>query len=60
VLVYQFGGESNSILPEGGEWRCLDLDKIHIIQIRPGEWYTGTSHKKPQTCIDHIDLEVDY
>ena len=60
VLAYQFAGESSRGLPEGGEWRCFDIDKITALQIREGEWFTGDSHKRPQTCIDHIEVEVEY
>ena len=28
ALVFQFGGETNSTLPPGGEWRCFTLDRL--------------------------------
>ena len=60
VLVYQFAGESNTDLPEGGKWRCLDVDKVTILEVKEGEWFTGDSHTRPQTCIDHVEVEVEY
>lgn len=60
VLVYQFAGQSESGLPKEGGWRCLYLNKIIILEIRNGQWYTGKSHTQPQTCIDHIEVVVDY
>src|SRR6185295_1701714 len=36
ALTFQFAGESRSRLPEGGEWRCLFLDKVSDV-----EWARG-------------------
>jgi hypothetical protein len=58
VLVYQFGGGSSSGLPPGGEWRCLVVPQVSNAAARPGPWHTGTSHTKPQTCVDRIDVEI--
>jgi len=60
VLVYQFGGQSKSGLPKQGGWRCLFLQNVTILEVRDGAWHTGTSHTRPQTCIDHIEVEVNY
>ncbi|NGX61508.1 MAG: hypothetical protein K940chlam9_00994 [Chlamydiae bacterium] len=60
VLVFQFVGQSKSGLPKEGNWRCLFLSKITILEVREGKWHTGKSHKKRQTCIDSIEVEVDY
>ena len=60
VLGFQFGGGSSSGLPPGGEWRCMKVQDLQQLMLTTGPWYTGTSHSKPQTCIDSIDVEVSY
>ena len=60
VLAYQFAGQSSSGLPPGGEWRCMVVDEVENAQAREGPWHTGHSHTQPQTCVDHIDIEVAY
>ena len=32
ALTYQFGGQSKSGLPPGGEWRCLWLSKVSHVE----------------------------
>ena len=58
VLVYQFGGASESGLPPRGEWRCLRVDDLHDIAIVPGPWRTGENVFNPQTCLDDVDAIV--
>ena len=58
-LTYQFGGESRSGLPRGGEWRCLWLAKVSDIQLRDGPWIAGSSHNQPQGCVEIVDLDVN-
>jgi hypothetical protein len=60
VLGFQFGGGSSTGLPPGGEWRCMKVHDLQQLMVITGPWYTGTSHSKPQTCIDSIDVEVSY
>ena len=59
ALVFQFGGETNSSLPPGGEWRCFTLKDIMDAQAMAGEWHTGASHRAPQACIDIVDVDVN-
>jgi hypothetical protein len=59
VLVYQFAGGSHSGLPEGGEWRCLNLDELSEIRLEPGAWHTAPNVFNPQTCLDEVDVVVD-
>lgn len=40
ALAYQFGGQSKSGLPPGGEWRCLMLEKVRDVSLRDGHWYS--------------------
>lgn len=58
VLVFQHGGGSSSGLPPGGEWRCAFISEIENVQLRDGPWFSRDSHKRPQTCVDDIDVEV--
>ena len=58
VLVYQFGGESESGLPRRGEWRCLRVDGLRDVAIAPGPWRTAENVFNPQTCLDDIDAVV--
>ncbi len=59
VLAYQFGGQSKSGLPPQGEWRCLWLAKVSAVQLRDGPWHAGSSHTKPQGCVEIVDLDVN-
>lgn len=59
ALAFQFGGYSSKGLPPGGEWRCLFLAKVSDVQLRDGMWLTGDSHKRPQGCVEVVDLNVN-
>jgi hypothetical protein len=61
-LVYQFGGssQSGSIAPGSpNNWRCLKVAELRKVRLRPGRWYSGPSHERPQSCVDVIDLDVE-
>lgn len=59
VLVYQYAGESESGLPPGGEWRCLDLEELSGIRLEPGVWRTAENVFNPQSCLDEVDVVAD-
>ena len=59
ALPYQFGGQSKSGLPDGGEWRCLSLSRVGNAKLRDGPWRAGTRHSQPQRCVDAVDLDVN-
>jgi len=59
ALTFQFAGESNSKLPPGGEWRCLVLAEVENIRLRDGPWHTGRSHRKTQSCVELVDIDVN-
>ena len=59
VLAYQFGGQSSSLLPPGGAWKCLYLSEVRDAELRDGPWREGSEHRKEQTCIDIVDLDVN-
>lgn len=60
ALFFQFAGGSSSGLPPEGEWRCIDLRELTNVSARAGQWHTGASHKKSQTCVKQIDVEVPH
>ena len=60
ALFYQFAGGSSSGLPPEGEWRCLPLEGLTNVSVREGEWHSGTSHTRPQTCVGDVDVVADY
>lgn len=63
ALFYQFGGTSSSELAPIGSpdnWRCIFVDKLSEVESKEGSWYTAPNHSRPQTCVDQIDVEVEY
>lgn len=59
ALTYQFGGQSKSGLPPGGEWRCLFLSKVRNVRLRDGPWHAGSRHRRPQPCVEVVDVDVN-
>ena len=60
ALFFQFAGGSSQGLPPGGQWRCLSIEGLSDVAIRDGAWHTNSNHSQPSTCLDEIDVEVDY
>ena len=60
ALFFQFGGTSSSDLPPGGQWRCVPIEGLEDVEVQAGEWHTAPNHSEPSSCIDAIDIEVDY
>jgi len=62
-LFYQFAGQSSSgsIVPNSLEnWRCIPVDKLKDVVAREGEWNTAGNHSTSQTCVDDVDVEVQF
>ncbi|MGH2618717.1 MAG: hypothetical protein ACRDJC_26105 [Thermomicrobiales bacterium] len=59
VLVYQYAGGSQTGLPPGGEWRCLNVEELRDIRLEPGAWRTAPNVFNPQTCLDEVDVLAD-
>jgi hypothetical protein len=59
ALAYQFAGQSNSRLPPGGEWRCLLLSEVRGAQLRDGRWHSEAYHRKSQSCVEVVDVDVN-
>lgn len=60
ALFFQFAGGSSSGLPPEGEWRCIPIAGLSNVSVKDGPWHTGANHSKVQSCVDTIDVEVDY
>ncbi len=58
ALFFQFGGGSSSVLPPGGQWRCIPVDGLEDVVVRDGPWHTGVGHERLETCVDTIDVEA--
>ena len=61
VLCYQFGGDSESGLNSAkasDNWRCLAVENLSQMELLDGPWQTA-NHSRPQTCIEHVELDVD-
>lgn len=59
LLAYQFAGQTSSVLPAGGEWRCFLLAEIHSIDVRDGPWHSGDKHSSRHNCVEDVDLDVN-
>lgn len=59
LLGYQFAGETGSVLPPGGEWRCFELAQVEVAEIDDGAWHSGSSHTRSHSCVADIDLDVN-
>ena len=63
ALFCQFGGSSESaglVTPDSPKWRCIFIDELSDVSTGPGQWYTIDTHSQPQTCVDLVDVEVDW
>lgn len=59
ALTFQFGGESRSGLPPGGEWRCLWLSGVSEPMLRDGPWRSGDRHGQSQACVEIVEYDVN-
>jgi hypothetical protein len=59
TLAYQFAGSSGSGLPPGGQWKCLRLSEMTNVELREGEWFTGSRHSARQACVKDVDIDVN-
>lgn len=63
ALFYQFAGDTSKgpiVEQSRNNWRCITISKLQNVFVRDGEWHTYENHSRPNTCIDVIDLEVDF
>ena len=59
MLAYQVGGTSSGGLPPEGRWKCLRIAKIRNATMHEGPWREGDWHRKTQTCVEHVDLDIN-
>jgi hypothetical protein len=59
TLAYQFAGSSSSGLPPEGQWKCLRLSEMNNVELRKGEWFTGSRHRTRQACVKDVDIDVN-
>jgi len=59
ALAYQFAGRGKTRLPPQGQWKCLHLSKVSNVELRDGPWHAGPSHKRAQSCVEIVDLDVN-
>jgi hypothetical protein len=59
VFCYQFGGETQSGGPDGGEgiWRCLSLKELSCVKVLGGPW-RSEPHAR-QRCVENIEVDAD-
>lgn len=62
ALFFQFGGGSTSGLPPEGEWRCMPLDKLSNVRVRPDAgWHVGaTDNTREQSCVVTVHLKSKF
>lgn len=63
ALFYQFDGESNSGIGADGDpenWRCIPVDQLSDVTVIDGLWHTADNHGRQQSCVGHVDVEVEY
>ncbi len=63
ALFCQFGGTSESaglVTADSPKWRCVFIDELSDVSVRSGQWYTIDMHSQAQTCVDLVDVEIDW
>jgi hypothetical protein len=58
VLGLQYGGDSTSALPPGGDWRCFRLTGLADVRPNRDRWRTKPGHSRANSCIVQIDVEA--
>lgn len=59
AFVFQYGGETTSVLPRRGEWRCLHLDDLGHVHENGDRWRSPSNYSLArQTCLEQIALAV--
>ena len=63
-LFYQFGGNSSSSshFPQNDprNWRCMEVSRLRNLEVVEGLPQTCDRHSQPQTCVDDVEIEIDF
>lgn len=63
ALFYQFGGftSNGAIIPNSTQnWKCMLVDELEILELVEGSWHSAGNHSRSNSCIDILDVEVEY
>jgi hypothetical protein len=62
ALFYQYGGQSSSglSLDPRQNWRCILIADIRDLSLNNDQFQTAANHSRDQTCVDHVDVEIQY
>jgi hypothetical protein len=60
VMGYQYAGETSTVLPPGGEWRCFEFRLLSDVRRNGDSWHTREDHSRPNTCVTQIDAQVPH
>ena len=59
LLSFQFAGDSSEGLPQGGQWKGMDVDGLSNVSLREELWFTGPRKAgDPQPCVDIAHTSV--
>jgi hypothetical protein len=58
ALTWQIAGQSSQG-PVHGQWKCLTLSEVEKPAIVDGPWRTGKHHRRAQSCVKDVDLDVN-
>ena len=59
AFVFQYGGETTTALPQGGEWRCLHFEDLSHVSENGDRWRSPSNYSVArQTCLKQIALAV--
>jgi hypothetical protein len=58
LFCYQVGGHTSegNTLPG---WRCFRVENIRDLTSHKEDWREGASHKRPQSCIQFVDVDAN-
>jgi hypothetical protein len=59
TLVYQFAGSTSKGHLSTPEWKCFFVSKMHAVELRHEPWRSGDLHRKPQSRVEIVDLNVN-
>ena len=61
ALFYQVSGMTSTgpVVPHSlSNWRCMDLDRLEILEVVAREWIGPTEHRRASSCLDLIDVDL--